>query len=201
MPVLSQAFADIYPLLQANNIPINEFLITGKGLNPLLQNFWMQIHPPILFTGFALTSIPFSFAIAALMKNEYKDWVKQSFPWMLTAAGVLGLGIMMGGYWAYGVLGWGRLLGMGILLKIPVWFPGLFVSQQCTRSWFSVKHKTSRTTLGKFTPDKFDSLHSGLCSCHIQHFFDQKRNSWQCLGSLICRSGQGGCLSSSSFSS
>ncbi len=100
-------FADIYPILQSNNIPLNEFLLTGKGLNPLLQNFWMQIHPPILFAGFALTTVPFAFSIAALMKNEYKDWVKQSFPWMLAAAGVLGLGIMMGGYWAYGVLGWG----------------------------------------------------------------------------------------------
>lgn len=93
--------------LKSAGIGLNEFIINGRGLNPLLQNFWMQIHPPILFLGFASMSIPFSFAFAALMKNDYKEWIKQSLPWTLFAAMVLGLGIMLGGYWAYGVLGWG----------------------------------------------------------------------------------------------
>lgn len=79
----------------------------GKGLNPLLQNFWMSIHPPTLFLGFSSLAIPFCFAIATLMKNRYNDWVTFSMPWLLFSGGVLGLGIMMGGYWAYGVLGWG----------------------------------------------------------------------------------------------
>ncbi|MFA6025348.1 MAG: cytochrome c biogenesis protein CcsA [Ignavibacteriaceae bacterium] len=98
---------DLYATLQGAGISINQFIIHGKGLNPLLQNFWMQIHPPILFTGFAMTTVPFSFAMAALIKNDYKDWVRQSFPWILAGSGILGLGIMLGGYWAYGVLGWG----------------------------------------------------------------------------------------------
>ncbi|MCX8057148.1 MAG: cytochrome c biogenesis protein CcsA [Ignavibacteria bacterium] len=93
--------------LKSAGISLNEFIINGRGLNPLLQNFWMQIHPPILFVGFAAMSVPFSFAFAALMKNDYKEWIKQSLPWTLFAAMVLGLGIMLGGYWAYGVLGWG----------------------------------------------------------------------------------------------
>lgn len=98
---------ELYSLLAGQGIEFNTFIIQGKGLNPLLQNFWMQIHPPILFAGFALATVPYAFAISALMKNYYKDWVKQSFPWSLGAGGVLGLGIMLGGYWAYGVLGWG----------------------------------------------------------------------------------------------
>lgn len=98
---------DLYATLQGAGISVNQFIIHGKGLNPLLQNFWMQIHPPILFTGFAMTTVPFSFAMAALLKNDYKDWVRQSFPWILAGSGILGLGIMLGGYWAYGVLGWG----------------------------------------------------------------------------------------------
>ncbi len=93
--------------LNAAGISLNDFIINGRGLNPLLQNFWMQIHPPILFVGFAAMSVPFSFAFAALLKNDYKVWIKQSLPWTLFAAMVLGLGIMLGGYWAYGVLGWG----------------------------------------------------------------------------------------------
>lgn len=79
----------------------------GRGLNPLLQNFWMTIHPPILFVGFTSLSIPFSFAIAALIKNRYDKWMKLALPWTLFGGMVLGLGIMLGGYWAYGVLGWG----------------------------------------------------------------------------------------------
>ena len=98
---------DLYATLQGAGISVNQFIAHGKGLNPLLQNFWMQIHPPILFTGFAMTTVPFSFAMAALIKNDYKDWVRQSFPWILAGSGILGLGIMLGGYWAYGVLGWG----------------------------------------------------------------------------------------------
>ena len=88
--------------VQAGFVPEN-----GRGLNPLLQSFWMVIHPPILFLGYASLAVPFAFAIATLMKNKYDEWISFSLPWLLFSAGVLGLGIMLGGYWAYGVLGWG----------------------------------------------------------------------------------------------
>jgi len=93
--------------LAATQYQLSDILVLGKGLNPLLQNFWMQIHPPILFAGFSAATVPFAFAISALIKNDYQDWVRQSIPWVLGCAGILGLGIMLGGYWAYGVLGWG----------------------------------------------------------------------------------------------
>ncbi|OGU67800.1 MAG: cytochrome C biogenesis protein [Ignavibacteria bacterium RBG_16_36_9] len=102
-----QISSDLVSQLSQAGISVNQFIIDGKGLNPQLLNFWMQIHPPILFSGFAMATVPFSFAIAALMKNDYRDWVKQAFPWMLAGMGVLGLGIMLGGYWAYEMLGWG----------------------------------------------------------------------------------------------
>lgn len=102
---------ELYATLLSNGISINDFIIQGKGLNPLLQNFWMQIHPPMLFTGFALSTAPFAFAVAALIKNDYRNWIKQAFPWVLAAGMVLGLAIMLGGYWAYGVLGWGGYWG------------------------------------------------------------------------------------------
>jgi cytochrome c-type biogenesis protein CcmF len=79
----------------------------GNGLNVLLQNYWMVIHPPILFLGFASTLIPFAFAIAALWKGEYKDFVKPTLSWSLFSGGILGLGIMMGGAWAYESLNFG----------------------------------------------------------------------------------------------
>ena len=102
---------DLVAKLLENGITLNKFIIDGNGLNPLLQNFWMQIHPPFLFIGFAMSAAPFSFAIAALIKNDYKNWVKQSLPWLLAVALVLGIAIMLGGYWAYGVLGWGGWWG------------------------------------------------------------------------------------------
>lgn len=103
--------SDLIGTLQANGIAFNNFLIKGKGLNPLLQNFWMQIHPPMLFVGFAMSTVPFTFAFAALLKNDYTEWVKQSLPWVLSGMMILGLAIMLGGYWAYGVLGWGGYWG------------------------------------------------------------------------------------------
>jgi cytochrome c-type biogenesis protein CcmF len=99
--------SELFVSLSSAGISLKEFILNGKGLNPQLLNFWMQIHPPILFTGFSMATVPFAFAVAALMKNDYKEWVKQSFPWVLAGAGILGLGIMMGGYWAYEMLGWG----------------------------------------------------------------------------------------------
>ena len=83
----------------------------GRGLNPLLQNFWMTIHPPILFAGFSSLAVPFCFAIAALIKNNYDRWMKLALPWTLFSGMVLGVGIMLGGFWAYGVLGWGGYWG------------------------------------------------------------------------------------------
>lgn len=79
----------------------------GKGLNVLLQNYWMVIHPPVLFLGFASTLIPFAFAIAAMWKGDYKEWVKPALGWSLFSGGILGLGIMMGGAWAYESLNFG----------------------------------------------------------------------------------------------
>ena len=79
----------------------------GNGLNPLLQNYWMTIHPPVLFCGFASTLFPFAFIIAALIRNDYTGWVKPALPWALFSMGVLGTGILMGGAWAYESLSFG----------------------------------------------------------------------------------------------
>jgi len=79
----------------------------GTGLNPLLQNPWMVIHPPTLFLGFALTTVPFAFCISGLWMGKYSEWIKPALPWALFCAAVLGLGILMGGYWAYETLNFG----------------------------------------------------------------------------------------------
>ncbi len=79
----------------------------GVGLNVLLRNYWMVIHPPILFLGFASTIVPFAFAYAGMQAKRFGDWVKPAIPYTLFSAAVLGVGIMMGGKWAYESLSFG----------------------------------------------------------------------------------------------
>ena len=79
----------------------------GRGLNPLLQNPWMVIHPPILFLGFASTAVPGVWAVHGLLNRDFNGWVKHAFPWTLFSFATLGFGLALGGYWAYETLGWG----------------------------------------------------------------------------------------------
>ncbi len=79
----------------------------GNGLNPLLQDPWMTIHPPILFAGYSSTMILFAFAMSALVRNKHNDWIKSVYPFALFVGLTLGTGIILGGYWAYTTLGWG----------------------------------------------------------------------------------------------
>ncbi|MGD1845033.1 MAG: cytochrome c biogenesis protein CcsA [Salibacteraceae bacterium] len=81
--------------------------IDGRGLNPLLQNYWMTIHPPTLFLGFASTLIPFCFAMAGLWTRELTAWLKPAIPWTYFSIMILGTGILMGGAWAYEALSFG----------------------------------------------------------------------------------------------
>ena len=83
------------------------FITDGNGLNPLLQNYWMVIHPPTLFLGFASTVVPFAYSIAALWRKDYDGWIKPVLPWTLFSAAILGTGILMGGAWAYEALSFG----------------------------------------------------------------------------------------------
>jgi cytochrome c-type biogenesis protein CcmF len=79
----------------------------GSGLNPLLQDYWMVIHPPTMFLGFSLAAVPFLFAMTALVNKKYGDWTLAARRWTIVGWMALGLAIIEGGYWAYKVLGWG----------------------------------------------------------------------------------------------
>jgi cytochrome c-type biogenesis protein CcmF len=80
----------------------------GSDLNPLLQNYWMTIHPPALYLGFISASVPFAFALAALATGKLGDvWIRTTRRWALTSWFFLSVGNLLGGRWAYEVLGWG----------------------------------------------------------------------------------------------
>jgi cytochrome c-type biogenesis protein CcmF len=79
----------------------------GNGLNALLQSPWMVIHPPILFLGFSLMSVPFCFAMAALWRKKFFEWIKPALPWTLGANLCLLFALFLGAYWAYTTLSFG----------------------------------------------------------------------------------------------
>jgi len=94
----------------ANSTPI--FPPDGRGLNPLLRHPGMIIHPPMLYLGFVSFVIPFAFAIAALVTGRTDDrWIRLTRRWTLVAWLFLSLGLILGGRWAYDVLGWGGYWG------------------------------------------------------------------------------------------
>ena len=83
-------------------------VINGLGLNPLLQNLTMAIHPPILYLGFVGFTIPFAFAFASLITNDTGSlWIRSIRRWSLVTWLALSSGIILGGWWAYQELGWG----------------------------------------------------------------------------------------------
>ncbi|WP_184548576.1 cytochrome c biogenesis protein CcsA [Mucilaginibacter sp. FT3.2] len=83
------------------------FIKDGQGMVPSLQNYWMIIHPPTLFLGFAAMVVPFAFAVAGLWQKRYKEWVQPAIPYALFACMILGTGVVMGSFWAYESLNFG----------------------------------------------------------------------------------------------
>ncbi|MEI2271037.1 cytochrome c biogenesis protein CcsA [Sphingobacterium sp. ML3W] len=102
--ILLRDAMDIPILKQANYLSL---ITDGNGLNPLLQNYWMVIHPPTLFLGFASMIVPFAYATGALWTKRYKEWISAALPWALFAVMILGAGIIMGSFWAYEALNFG----------------------------------------------------------------------------------------------
>ncbi len=79
----------------------------GASLNPLLQNPWMIIHPPIMFVGYSSTVVAFAIALNGMVKRNFSQWVRDARPWVIFSTLFLGTGIILGGYWSYVTLGWG----------------------------------------------------------------------------------------------
>ncbi len=79
----------------------------GSGMTPALINYWITIHPPVIFLGFGSLIVLFSLGFAALAQGDSSKWVSFARPWALVSATLLGIGLCMGGFWAYETLGWG----------------------------------------------------------------------------------------------
>ena len=94
--------ADSFPFLAATPVPVD-----GVGLNPLLRHPAMAIHPPMLYSGYVFFSIPFAFAIGALVTRRLDaSWIRTTRRFALIAWLLLSTGILLGSYWSYSELGW-----------------------------------------------------------------------------------------------
>jgi cytochrome c-type biogenesis protein CcmF len=103
-------------LMIVHNNPFSTYLTeapgAGQGLNPLLQNFYMAIHPPTMYLGFVGMTIPFAFCIAALITGHLDDsWLRAVRRWTMISWFCLSLGLTLGMIWAYEELGWGGFWG------------------------------------------------------------------------------------------
>jgi cytochrome c-type biogenesis protein CcmF len=108
LPIVMLTFVGV---VRGPFLPSRAAFTDGVGLNPLLQDWWMTIHPPVLFIGFSSFVVPFAIACAALVRRDYDGWVKPVLPWAVFSTAIQATGFIMGGVWAYKVLGWGGYWG------------------------------------------------------------------------------------------
>jgi len=118
-------------LMVVHNNPFDTYLTTtptaGAGLSPLLQNFYMAIHPPLLYLGFVGMTIPFAFGMAALISGQLDDgWLRAVRTWTMMAWLFLTVGLSLGALWAYEELGWGGYWGWDPVENAGLlpWFTG-----------------------------------------------------------------------------
>lgn len=109
--LVGQAFLLLFLILYSPFRLMPGIPLEGVGLNPLLKDPWMVIHPPIIFVGYAALLLPCAYAFGGLWKKDYQGWASRALPWALTGWLFLGAGIIIGGYWAYRTLGWGGYWG------------------------------------------------------------------------------------------
>ena len=156
----------------------------GKGLNPTLHNIWMLIHPPILFVGFALMAVPFGYAIAGLWRRDYDGWVKAALPWTIAAWAVLGLALLLGGYWAYETLGWGGYWGWDPVENSALvpWFTvaALIHAMLVQRSGGSLRRTTAVLAIATYVLVFYSTFltRSGVLSSFSVHSFVEEGLKW-----------------------
>lgn len=100
------SFESPFKLLEA----INGRILTppdGNGLTPALINYWIVIHPPIIFLGFGSLLVMYAWAMAAMATKNLDDWIVPVRPWAIVSTTLVGLGLCLGGFWAYEMLNWG----------------------------------------------------------------------------------------------
>ncbi len=201
--LLVQAGLTLFLLVDSPFRPLGRPAEDGFGLNPLLQNPWMVFHPPTLFLGYAGLAVPFAYALAGLWRRDYDAWVAPALPWTLGGWFFLGLGIVLGGYWAYETLGWGGYWGWDLVENsslIP-WLTGtaLLHGLLIQRYRGRLRHGVFLLALITFLLVLYATYltRSGILSEISTHSFVESRLSPWMVGLLgVCAAAGGGLLAS-----
>ncbi|WP_371372314.1 cytochrome c biogenesis protein CcsA [Sporomusa aerivorans] len=152
---LLQAILLLLLLIKSPFLLLAEPRLEGAGLNPLLQDPWMVLHPPVLFLGYAALAVPFAYAVGGLLTGRHRDWLSPALPWILFAVASLGAGIFIGGFWAYKVLGWGGYWA---------WDP---VENSSLVPWLAAAAAVHLIVLAKRRTGAVKAAYAGVLSCYI----------------------------------
>src|ERR1044072_687528 len=168
----------------------------GGGLNPSPQNYWVITHPPTIFMGFGSLAVPFALAVAALLNRDAKSWVPIVRPWALISLSILGLGLVMGGLWAYETQGWGGFWAWDPVENVsfvPWLFTVAFVHGLIVQSTRSRWHGTTLLMGGlpflTFVYGTFLTRSGFLSKFSVHSFAEMNRSAlWILLGLLVALS-------------
>ena len=156
----------------------------GGGMVPGLQNYWVVIHPPIIFLGFGSLTVPFAYGIAAMLSGNSVDWIKLCRAPVLFGVSVLGLGISLGGLWAYETQGWGGFWGWDPVENVSL-VPWLFlvalahgvIVQNVRKTWVSANLFMSGLPFISFVYGTFLTRSGLLDKVSMHSFASMDRNA------------------------
>jgi cytochrome c-type biogenesis protein CcmF len=164
----------------------------GRGMVPALMNYWVSIHPPTIFLGFGSLTVISAYAIAALVSRDHDTWVRQVRPWAILSTTLTGLGLCMGGFWAYETLGWGGFWAWDPVENtsfVPwIWCivltHGIFV-QLAKNKWHWANLLVGGTTLLTFVYGTFLTRSGFLKDTSVHSFAEMNRNALWVLVTLL----------------
>ncbi len=160
----------------------------GVGMSAPLLNYWMVIHPPVIFIGFSSLTILFAWAVAALMHRDLKSWIDGVRPYSIFAMTFLGLGLAMGGFWAYETLGWGGFWAWDPVentsfvpwCAVIAFVHGIFV-QKSKNKWFLANSIFAALPLVLFMYGTFLTRSGYLGEASVHSFAEMDNNALKIL--------------------
>jgi cytochrome c-type biogenesis protein CcmF len=164
----------------------------GVGMMPALHNAWITIHPPTIFLGFGALTVLFCWAFAALATRDLDSWIRQVRPWAIIATTILGLGLCMGGFWAYETLGWGGFWAWDPVENVSfvpwcisvAFFHGAFV-QVARRKWHYGNALLAAMGLLSFIYGTFLTRSGFLGDTSVHSFAEMDRSALRLLVALM----------------
>lgn len=165
----------------------------GVGLVPSLQNYWVVIHPPTIFMGFGSLTVLFAYGASAMIVGDLRTWAGLVRPWSLVSLAILGLGVVMGGLWAYETQGWGGFwawdpvenVSLVPWLLVAAFVHGLMV--QCSkRKWFAANALLAGLPFVLFVYGTFLTRSGYLDKFSVHSFAQMDRTAlWILFGFLV----------------